>query len=334
MIKDISMGQTLSLEETKELINKGKVLLIAGVEELLNQLPMGNWIGGTIPYFMDQEGGKLSRETLFVNVLPDFCKPREIKFYDKKTISMIPKDYPSNGASFVIVPGLSQLHQEFANNVGSLKGIYNRPLIGWVSGVELDEIGKVTPKVYSGTQAQSSDEQIIVMHIDLHEDYYAEVDIINLFEQGNGDEILFTQDGFRIKEAFINGELQNFSKYLKEKQIDTQLPLVANYSGAMINTSFQLVDHELEEVQLYAPVFEGVVYKLATPLSNYELDFKAVLDKQEIRPVFSCNCILNYLYAGLEGKKTGEFVGPITFGEIAYVLLNQTMVFLEFKKKV
>ena len=50
-------------------------------------------------------------------------------------------------------------------------------------------------------------------------------------------------------------------------------------------------------------------------------------------PVFTCNCILNYLYANLEGKKTGSIVGPITFGEIAYMLLNQTMVYLTFEDK-
>jgi hypothetical protein len=31
----------------------------------------------------------------------------------------------------------------------------------------------------------------------------------------------------------------------------------------------------------------------------------------------------------LESKKTNHFVGPITFGEIAYQLLNQTLVYLE-----
>ena len=327
------MGQTLSLEETKDLISQGKLLLIAGVEELLSQLPEGNWIGGTIPYFMDQEGGKFSKEVLFVDVLPANCKPREIKFYNKETLGMIPKDYPTNGASFVIVPGLSKLHQEFANSVGALKGIFNRPLIGWISGVDLDDLGKVTPKVFSGIHGESSEEKLIIMHVDLDDDYYAEVDIINLFEPGNGDEIRFVADGFQVKEAYINGELQNFSKYLKENEIDTQLPLVANYSGAMINTSFQVVDHEKEEVYLYAPVFEGIIYKIASPLKNYEEDFKAVAESKATNPIFSCNCILNYLYAGLEGKKTAGFVGPITFGEIAYVLLNQTMVFLEFKKR-
>lgn len=44
--------------------------------------------------------------------------------------------------------------------------------------------------------------------------------------------------------------------------------------------------------------------------------------------VFSCNCILNYQYAGLEGKKSGSVTSPVTFGEIAYQLLNQTLVYL------
>jgi hypothetical protein len=32
------------------------------------------------------------------------------------------------------------------------------------------------------------------------------------------------------------------------------------------------------------------------------------------------------LYGHLEGKRTGSITGPITFGEIAHQLLNQTMV--------
>jgi hypothetical protein len=30
----------------------------------------------------------------------------------------------------------------------------------------------------------------------------------------------------------------------------------------------------------------------------------------------------------LDGKKTGEITGPVTFGEVAYQLFNQTMVYL------
>jgi light-regulated signal transduction histidine kinase (bacteriophytochrome) len=37
---------------------------------------------------------------------------------------------------------------------------------------------------------------------------------------------------------------------------------------------------------------------------------------------------LNYVHAGLEGRRTPGFLGPATFGEIAYQLLNQTLVYL------
>ena len=46
-------------------------------------------------------------------------------------------------------------------------------------------------------------------------------------------------------------------------------------------------------------------------------------------PVFSFNCILNYLYGNLNGKKIPPYTGPVTFGEIAYQLVNQTLVYCE-----
>jgi hypothetical protein len=48
----------------------------------------------------------------------------------------------------------------------------------------------------------------------------------------------------------------------------------------------------------------------------------------EKKSVFSCNCILNFLYGGFEGKRINNFNGPITFGEIAYQLINQTLVYV------
>ena len=45
-------------------------------------------------------------------------------------------------------------------------------------------------------------------------------------------------------------------------------------------------------------------------------------------PAFCCNCILNYAYGGLEGRRLPAMHGPATFGEIGYQLLNQTLVYL------
>ncbi|RME83260.1 MAG: hypothetical protein D6785_06920, partial [Planctomycetota bacterium] len=68
-------------------------------------------------------------------------------------------------------------------------------------------------------------------------------------------------------------------------------------------------------------------------VDDYEMEFAKRLSQLQIEPLFSCNCILNYLYGKLEGKKTGNITGPMTFGEIAYVLLNQTLVYVTYEEK-
>lgn len=64
-------------------------------------------------------------------------------------------------------------------------------------------------------------------------------------------------------------------------------------------------------------------------MAAFETHVQKLMDTDTNNVVFSCNCILNYLFSNLENKKTGAFVGPVTFGEIAYQLLNQTLVYLE-----
>ncbi len=78
---------------------------------------------------------------------------------------------------------------------------------------------------------------------------------------------------------------------------------------------------------MYAPVFTGVDYRFAKPVGDYAAAFRSRLASQETGDVaFSCNCILNFLFGSLEGKTIGGAPGPVTFGEIAYQLLNQTLV--------
>jgi Family of unknown function (DUF6976) len=72
-----------------------------------------------------------------------------------------------------------------------------------------------------------------------------------------------------------------------------------------------------------------VRYYHARPVRDYVDAFVSALPTAiGDRIVFGCNCVLNYVHSSLEGRKTGNIVGPMTFGEIAYQLLNQTMVYL------
>ena len=109
-------------------------------------------------------------------------------------------------------------------------------------------------------------------------------------------------------------------------EIDTQLPLVANYMGTSVNVSIQSKD--LEIAKLYAPVFTDVKYRFAKPVGSYSERFAEAIPDDLSNLAFSCNCILNYLYGNLENRRTGAITGPMTFGEIGYQLLNQTMVYV------
>ena len=85
--------------------------------------------------------------------------------------------------------------------------------------------------------------------------------------------------------------------------------------------------NDADKVEFYGPVFPHVVYKLAQPFGgSYDKQFSHAIAELPEPAKFSCNCVLNYLYAELQGKRTGQVTGPMTFGEVAYILLNQTMV--------
>ncbi len=320
-------------EEVARFISEGKSLLLAGDEELLKKLPKGNWIGGSIPYFMSEKGGLSSKELIMVDEIPSFVTNISITSYDFASIKNIYKDGYENGFTVVIIPALSDTHLNFAINAPDYKDFALKPLIGWISGVLLDELGQKTPKTFIGSGSGISENKAVAMHVELPSEKFAEINIINLFEQGRGDVIEFPESGFQVGEAIINGQKQNFADYVLKKQLDTRLPLVADYNGAMVNISIQSINEKAKLVNFYAPVFSNVKYKQASPVRDYIDAFTKLLpDGGFNEQVFSCNCILNYLYSELEGKNTGNITGPITFGEIAYQLLNQTMVNLEIKQ--
>ncbi|MCM2278304.1 MAG: hypothetical protein NDJ89_09535 [Oligoflexia bacterium] len=315
-----------TVAEVSEKIRAGRKLLLAGDERLLGQLPAGDWIGGTIPYFMAENGGVFAQDRIFVTELPSYIRDVEITTYDSRGIHKIYAEAPAHGFSVVIIPASSPTHLEFALKAPSFQKFASQPVVGWISGVFLNDLGKVTPKVFSGKGAKMLEKEAVVMRVTLPKDKISEIGILNIFEQSEGDTITFPEDGFGAHEALVNGKKVNFAEYVREKKWDTKLPLVADYYGAMINISFQAVEDR--EVKFYAPVFKGVSYRQAMPFTDYVKRFTSQMPEGTDKISFSCNCILNYLYSELEGKKTADITGPITFGEVAYQLLNQTMVYL------
>lgn len=320
-------GKLTTVAEATELLATGQPALVAGEESLLAQLPAGNWIGGTIPYFVTDNGGEVSRDHVYVDLLPASVTSVKVKAYAAADLHQIPADAFDNGFTVVIVPAGSDAHLRYAAEAPEFPGLFDRPVVGWVSGVHLDDLATAQAKVFAGGP-QALPDQAVVLQAELPEGVVASADILNLFQQGDGATLTFSQTGFEQGEVLVDGVSRDFAGYLAEIGADPQLPLVADYFGAMVNVSFQSVPTDGGPVVLYAPVFSGVEYKLAAPVGDYVAEFEAKLPANTVAPAFACNCILNYLYSGLEGKRTGDIVGPVTFGEIAYQLLNQTLVHL------
>jgi hypothetical protein len=319
--------------EVSDLIRKGRSLLLAGEEELLSALPLGSWIGGTSSILMTESGESKDNQHIFYTDVTDHASSVDVRTYTASELHDIAGYYPGNGYTVLIVPGLSEIHGSFAREVYNYTGVFGVPLAGWVSGVPVEEIGKRTPKVFAGSKVPQTN-IAVAMHVTLPKGYFAQANIINLFRQGSGPVIEFLEDGFSTAgPCLIDGKKSSLIDYITANKTDMRLPLIADYNGTMINVSLRSTDEAKGIVRFYAPVFRKTSYRLAEPLTEYAAQFAQALEGRNLGSVvFSCNCLLNYLHAGLAGKTVEGMVGPITFGEIVYVLLNRTFVYLSIMK--
>lgn len=325
--------QLMSIAAASELIRSGAFLSLAGPEGALDALPKGNWVAGTIPYFMDTAGGVVSTEgQVFVTPLPTQAQVT-LAHYAADQLKGIVGNGPDNGFTMAIVPAGSAAHTKFAEEAANDADAFLKPTVGWVAGIHLSDLGKVTPKVYLGTTGQKFEDGVVAAHVALPESQLASIEIVNIFEPGDGDTLRFTETSFEIGDCLVNGEKTSLAAYVQAQGLgDGQLPLVGDFGGAHLNASIQSVDAAGGKVVLYAPVFTGVDYHFAKPVADYGASFRERLAGYRTEGVsFSCNCILNFLFGELEGQKIGDLPGPVTFGEIGYQLLNQTLVVLRIE---
>ncbi len=322
----------VNLDEAKKLVDEGRILHIAADESLLKQLPKGKWIAGTTPYFITEQGGITCKDKLFVNEIACAVDYKTV-VYDRDNIFDITKDAYPNGMSLLIMPFASDVAVFYAKEAPNSSDLFMNPTVGWISGFDLST--SATAKVYDGVTGVSYGDKAVVLHICLPDDKMASLGIVNIFNIDENDtKIEFMEDALSVTKCLVNGKEVVLSDYIAENKIDTQLPLVADYNSVLVNVSIKSVSEENKTVDFYAPVFAGKEYRFARSVSNYAASFKEHLQGfKDVEPIFSCNCILNYSYGELDGKATPPFAGPVTFGEVAYQLLNQTLVYAEIISK-
>jgi hypothetical protein len=323
MFKEIKM--LLTFEQTSALINENKTLHIAATENLLRKLPKGNWIGGSTEYFVGENGGVVTDSMLSVIELEaESCK---VNVYDKGGIKNVAADTDENGYSLIIIPFNSEVHTEYADNAPSYEEMFFKPVVGWISGLNLSKSDQ-TPIAVDGTTGTAYADKAVAFSVTLPAGKTCSMNIINIFEQDDSSPVItFPENGFSAEKCCVDGKEIVFADYIAANSVDTKLPLVGDYSGMGVNVSVKNIAEG--KTDFYAPVFSGIEYRFAKPVSDYETAFRSRIDAIEDKSsAFACNCILNFLYGNLEGKKLDGFYGAITFGEIAWQLLNQTLVYL------
>ena len=321
----------LSVAEANTVIDRGAPLIIAGSSASLAELKPGNWIGGSIPYFIAAKGGLCDRTNVFVNEINLPVTRWTIKAYDAMAMNRLALDAFEHGFSYVIIPANSGAHLEYAMHASAYPEIFMKPVIGWISGVHLDDLTFEAPLVVDGRLGLVLSTEAIVLHVELPPDIQAMVQTVNIFRPGNGPTLRFSEPGFSASSAVINGKRTDLVRFMKENRWDPSLPLVADYAGTHVNVSIKTINEKSGRVSFYAPVFPHLDYHQAARVDDYVAAFASLVPKG-IAPVLSCNCILNYVFGKLEGRQTGPFTGPATFGEIAHQLVNQTLVYLSTNK--
>jgi hypothetical protein len=316
----------LTLEETVSLINAGKILHIAADASLLSKLPKGKWIGGTTPYFISDDGGMLTKEKLFVNEI-DYAEDVSIATYGKYNVFQIVEECYENGLTLLIMPYGSEVAAKYGKEAPEVEELIMHPTVGWIAGTDLEDGGEI--KVYDGMSGASYTDRAVAMYLKLPEGKTAMINMINIFKDDKADPVIkFYDNDLKVTKCSVNGQDVDFAEYIEKNGIDTKMPLVADYNGSYINTSIKGMENGT--VGFYAPVFKGIEYRFATNVRDYVSEFASRIEEAGAHdPVLCCNCILNYLYGDLTGKKMTPYTGPVTFGEIAYQLVNQTLVYCE-----
>lgn len=318
-------NQLMDVAEAAALISVGARLAVAGRAEALKALPNGNWIGGTTPYFMTAEGGRIVDDTqVFVTDFSDAAGV-SVQCYSADELERISADAPANGFALTILPFGSVTHERFATEAASYPMAFLRPTVGWIAGFDLSD-AQGEALVFDGRTGTAHRDHAVVLHVALDDEALVSVEIVNLFRPDEGDVIRFEGDSFTPETCIVNGVRRCFADYIRERGLeDGHLPLIGDFSGVNLNASIRAVDGD--SVALYAPVFTSVDYRFAAPVGDYASAFQTALSaRSDDGTMWSCNCILNFLFGELEGKAIGGVAGPITFGEIAYQLLNQTLV--------
>ena len=317
-------------EQVVEFIKQGRVMHLCGNEETLKDLPKGNWVAGMTPYFMDSVG-KICDNKIYVDDFSFIAEECEMATFDEKDIAEIAKrNKYSNGFIFVVLPIDSQVYFTFANHSLEYENIYDNPVVGYVSSVLLEEYGKKQSKVAVGSEGVLHGDKAAVMYVKVPERLRVRAEIMNFDSiDDTTPSLKFPKTGFKQSDCLIDGKPGNIASYLEavKTRIGHYPQLITSQNGALVNRDIKSVNVTTGEAVFFSPAYESDIYYLVKPNNDYLATFNRRLGRKT--DVIACMSCTSYFLQGDFEYRHIDFNGVYTFGEIAYQLLNKTIVTLE-----
>lgn len=311
------------------MIKAGRTLVLAGAEADFAGLPAGNWIGGTVACFL--AGGKIMRAQghLIYADLSAIALKTELRRFPAKQLPRLGAHYPANGFAVAILPGHSPLLRAVATKMPDWPGLYNAPLVGWVSAVPLSQLGQMEPKIFCGNATPRRDSAAL-MYVYLPDNMFPALGIVNLFAASSCSSLRFPAGGYTIKgNCLINGQKANLSRLIATGEIDPALPLTADRSGALLNNSIIANDPKTGLITFLNPIDPTLTYRFAEPFA----DFKSALTMAAAGlnlpgAALASVCIASLRHLDATTRPMLPAIAPVTFGQIGYTVLTQTIACL------
>jgi len=320
-----------SKEEVINFINAGRTMLLSGSEKALSGLPKGKWIGGTTPYFMDGVG-KVDEDKIFVDDFTLIAKNAKLEVFDSSNIQNIAKKGYDNGFIVMTVPIDSQVYFDFSDHSLEYDNIYDNPLVGFVSCCKFEDFGNVKTYSVSGLDGKLVDDKAVALYVELPKHLAARCEIMNFDTiDETTSKVVFPKTSFKQSDCLIDGKPGNISEYFEnvvKPKIGGYTQMITSQNGALINRDPRVVDTKTGETSFFSPVYAGDEYYLVKPGSDYFKMFNDNLKAKQSDVVTCLSCISYYFGGNFENRSICKN-GVYAFGEIAYQLLNKTIVTLE-----
>ena len=295
-----------SLREVTEMICNDRVLVLTALDEVLAQLPTGNWIGGIanqpeITY--NDEGEPL---LIQVNDLTKWVRNVHINSYQSFNFESIEKDSFANGFSIICIPAFSSVHLSYAIYSATTPTVQH-PIIGWIAGYECGMPEMRESVVVDGGTGEFYSERVVVLHCALHDEYKVWYDVINPYiPDFNKPRFKFPNASFNISDCSViedetdEKKLQDealsnapsarvsFRQYAATHNIpiDAETTLITQLHGEYTTTSI-LISAIGKTLVLATPVIPGLSYYIGKHTEGEDSLFAVNADSV----IFSVNCL-------------------------------------------